>query len=400
MQYPTPRDAFASDDPALRAEALRDLSLRARSGIPLYLVVWVIIGTWAHLPARAPALFYGNAAVLLGLGFARGLHYLRVVSARPHDTDRLIRSLILLLLTSALHWGLLAAWLIHHRAYGDLHTVIVVSLPAFAIGGASILGISAVVRHGYPALIFAPFVVATPFVGRPEHHLLVVLSILSLAYIHSAARIAGNDYLIALTNRLIAEERAARLDELSVTDALTGVGNRKHFDDQIHRDWSLCGRQGLPLTLMVVDLDHFKTLNDTHGHRFGDLCLRAVAGVLDAGTRRASDSVVRYGGDEFVVLLPGTHGEAAERMAQSFVDSITALQLQSGGQPVAITCSVGVSTQVPEIGKHPDLLLEAADQALYRAKAEGRNRWATRTEQGADRDATGSGRVKPRVRAI
>lgn len=166
----------------------------------------------------------------------------------------------------------------------------------------------------------------------------------------------------------------AKLAESSRRDPLTGLGNRMHLDEQLPARLHLCARNGLPLVVAMVDIDHFKHVNDRHGHPVGDGALRAMAAELRAAFRREDDLLVRYGGEEFVVLLTGGSIEEALAQLQAFRERIAGAMLDAAGVPLQLTVSIGVQAVRPTTVDTPEKLLQAADAALYVAKAEGRNR--------------------------
>jgi diguanylate cyclase (GGDEF)-like protein len=170
----------------------------------------------------------------------------------------------------------------------------------------------------------------------------------------------------------------ARLEELSLRDDLTGVANRRRFQQVLNEEWERSRRNGQPLAFVLLDLDFFKLLNDTRGHREGDLCLQAVARCLDAGVRRPGDLVARYGGEEFAVLLPNTDPAGALQVAELLREEIEALAIPHKASPLGrITASFGTAALIAEPGQRPEVLIETADLALYRAKTQGRNRVCT-----------------------
>jgi diguanylate cyclase (GGDEF)-like protein len=185
------------------------------------------------------------------------------------------------------------------------------------------------------------------------------------------------------------------LRRLTSTDALTGIANRRAFDQELEREWRRAMRAGMPLALLMIDVDCFKNYNDTRGHLAGDACLRDVAQALAGATRRAGDLVARYGGEEFVVLLPQTTTADAERLAQRMCDTVLSLGLPHGASLAGpdVTVSIGVGSIVADWwlqeadnrgdAPPPARLVAAADQALYRAKESGRNRYATSAPQAA-----------------
>ena len=177
-------------------------------------------------------------------------------------------------------------------------------------------------------------------------------------------------------NRALAEANR-RLEELSRTDGLTGVANRRHFEDVYDREWRRATRVRGPIALLMIDIDEFKKYNDRYGHQGGDDCLKRVAETLKQSLIRASDMVARYGGEEFVVVLPGSDQQAAivtaERLRQLIEKLGMPHEAATSGNRV-VTISVGAAAYNPTAKDRAETLLSAADQALYGAKHGGRNR--------------------------
>lgn len=185
------------------------------------------------------------------------------------------------------------------------------------------------------------------------------------------ARVGMQLRLKALSDAL----RAAAL-----IDGLTGVGNRRRFNQDLQAECERARRSGETLALLMIDADHFKGYNDRYGHLAGDACLQQVAAALGSVVHRPADRLARYGGEEFALLLPGTELDGAARLAQSAVDVVAALRIEHTGSPLGIvTASVGAAAaRRSSDGHHVALaapaLVGAADQALYAAKAQGRGR--------------------------
>ena len=202
----------------------------------------------------------------------------------------------------------------------------------------------------------------------------------SLAQAKEAAE-ALNESLEAKVLARTAElkEVNRQLVELTVTDALTGLANRRHLDAVLLDEWSRTARAGHMLALFMIDVDFFKAYNDHYGHQAGDDCLRSVARVLRESARRAGDLVARYGGEEFVVVAVEMDGAAACDLAEGMRAAVEALALPHALSAVGrvVTVSIGVATIVPDAGMPVDKLLRQADEALYRAKSGGRNRVST-----------------------
>jgi diguanylate cyclase (GGDEF)-like protein len=179
--------------------------------------------------------------------------------------------------------------------------------------------------------------------------------------------------------RQIAAELAVanrRLANAALTDLLTGLPNRRSAMDQLEQAWSAASRSSLPLAVMVIDIDHFKSINDSYGHAAGDMVLREAASTLRAAARR-EDSVCRIGGEEFLVICPNTDLKSAMLSAERLRASLSAKQIAIGQTEKAITVSIGVAMREPET-VDMDALVSLADQALYAAKNAGRNQICTR----------------------
>lgn len=165
-----------------------------------------------------------------------------------------------------------------------------------------------------------------------------------------------------------------QLERLSYLDDLTGLPNRRYFNDIYRKEWRRAVRESDDLSLIMLDIDFFKQLNDTYGHQAGDECLAAIAQVLNKHMQRPGDMVSRYGGDEFTIILPRTDQQAAKRIAENLRLAVMELQISNPASPHGIvTISLGLADEKPSQTSHPDSLLKAADEALYRGKSKGRN---------------------------
>ncbi len=175
------------------------------------------------------------------------------------------------------------------------------------------------------------------------------------------------------------EETNEQLRLLSSLDGLTGLLNRRRFDELLEEEWQRDMRDCSPLSLLMVDIDHFKAYNDSYGHIMGDKCLKAVASGLAGSLQRHIDKVARYGGEEFAVILPGTEEEGAMQVAERMRQYIENLNVEHNDSETSdsVTVSIGVSTIVPDAKILSSHLVDAADKALYKAKKEGRDKCCT-----------------------
>lgn len=359
----------------LQIKALTDLTNRAKSGIFIYLANWLVLGYTFDLFELEPMMFLFNTAIMVVIMLSRLLHYIVTINKTTTNTTLLNLWLVFTILLGGLHWGLLSAWFTYARNMEEVRLCIILLVPCFALGGACTLSISQEIRNWFPVVIMGPLIFACIHVGGHFNYVIAGLSVFLLLYISSSSKASHNDYWSAITNHMVAEERAALMEKLSTIDALTQLKNRLFFDNELEQEWKRCQRIGCPLSVLMIDLDHFKKINDSHGHLFGDECLRAVALRLASEAKRPSDCVARYGGEEFIILLPNTNERGAQIIGQRVLEAVGRIELQSSGQTVQLTCSVGAATLVPDYRTRPIQLLQQADIALYTAKEEGRNRY-------------------------
>jgi two-component system chemotaxis family response regulator WspR len=222
---------------------------------------------------------------------------------------------------------------------------------------------------------------------------IVVLSSREEAKTKAEAFTCGaNDYLVKLPDQIemlarlryhakahaaLLERNAAveELKRISITDGLTKIYNRRHFDETINKEFQRARREQSPLSLVLLDVDHFKQFNDHYGHQAGDDCLVDVADALQSSIHRASDTAARYGGEEFAAILPNIAAEGALAVAERIRMSIIDRNIKHEASSVAdhVTVSLGVATIIPTKDSQAESLIRCADQGLYQAKEKGRN---------------------------
>lgn len=242
-------------------------------------------------------------------------------------------------------------------------------------------------RTGFPAVLSEtlhrsplPLFHPTPSGGEPVR---LKQSIQIVPMAGAMARAVGQRHVLvqvsdvspAVARERLLKQQAERMHAMAHVDALTDIGNRRHFDAMLDREWRHALRQRQVLSLVLFDIDHFKQYNDSYGHQRGDACLKTVASLIEAMGQRPRDVVCRYGGEEIGMILPDTDLSGALKLAQQVVDAVRREAIPHVVSPQGVvTVSAGVASEVPEAGIGADTLLLLADRALYQAKRLGRDR--------------------------
>lgn len=238
--------------------------------------------------------------------------------------------------------------------------------------------------YGYRALTTYPLVVEA---GLSRESIIapwrrdLIKTGLVLFFLMAVFTVFGLIVLSQLRQRMVMSRELRRahqsMREMALTDSLTGLGNRRRLDNALPHEIRLAQRQESPLSLIMIDVDYFKRYNDRYGHAGGDDCLSAVGGAIQQAVKRPGDLAVRYGGEEFTVLLPNTDSAGATQVAEDILRAIRSLNIEHSEHPLGkVTASAGIATQLPGIEDvTPASLLKSADACLYAAKQSGRNRW-------------------------
>ena len=309
------------------------------------------------------------------------------------DRDGLLALLALLLLaTSALALAIVAIPKLYRRIYDGAAQVIALTQAACFIAMDILMH-----AQGYTLSAWMPLVAIAPYFLFGMLHFQAArasaLCVLTYVLAGELANVGGaqrwlDAAIVAFASALGAAvhfslQRAVRhgylatqsLNESAHRDSLTGIHNRRMFDEHMTRVWQQAARESVPLGLLLIDLDHFKAFNDTHGHQGGDTCLAKVASLLPQVARRPLDLAARYGGEEFIVLLYDARREQVEEVCiqlhATLKHAAIPHEVSATGE---VTFSIGAACVRPLVGRHPEGLIQLADEALYAAKERGRNR--------------------------
>jgi diguanylate cyclase (GGDEF)-like protein len=361
--------------PELQRRLLLDCANRVKGGIFVYVCLWLAIGMASGFAHQQPVFWLVNVGIFSFNAILR--LWLQINLARLAD-ERLQTAKLLftgLLFLNVLHWGVLTSLSVLMPALHEIQIPMLLAAGGIAASGASVLAIHRLLRVLSPIAVVAPVVIALLVQPSAANTLVAVLCVIMVIYFIATTKVLYNDYWAALSNSLLLEQRARQLEELSNTDALTHLRNRLYFDVNFASEWKRACRHRWSVAILVIDLDHFKNINDQHGHAFGDVCLQTVARLLQAEVQRAGDIVARWGGEEFIILLTQTGPESAVAVASRLLRAMSQYTLYNGDQPVPVTGSIGVASAVPVRPDQGYQLINQADQALYQAKERGRNQY-------------------------
>ncbi|MEO5962074.1 MAG: GGDEF domain-containing protein [Thermomonas sp.] len=357
-------------------QELSDTLQRLRLGGPFYLLLWLLAGTASGLWEQARTPFLLVAVVFLVLVVMR----FRIHGVPAGSSDDAVRRRLdqiwAMLLTNAAVWGAATAWLLMVTPNEAARTVAAISSYAFVTAFAHNFSMRMERAYVAVALIYLPTLGA--FIANGSLNELVAVSVLYLLYVSLALRRSHVEYL----QRLDLEDELRRQRDLfeqqSRRDGLTGLANRRRFSSAIEEGVAATQHGGDALVLMILDLDHFKSVNDSHGHVAGDACLRAFAQQLQQTFTKRDDMVARLGGEEFAVLVHGQTVDAAVHRAEAFRIDVEGTPLAlDATTSLTLAVSIGVAAFDSERHADADALFRDADAALYRAKALGRNRVCT-----------------------
>src|SRR3990167_6797230 len=350
----------------------QDTRVRTRLGGIYYLLAWLL--TWLFSANPTELLAWG----LVGAGLFALLLALRLLHRLPaQETPQALRTWLNrhwgLVLLTALAWGLVHAWSLNDPAFTSSRLIATLSAIAFSTA----MAFNFSMRKGRASvallLLYLPGLVALAMNWREQQAILITLACY-LSYLLLALNRSHREYHNTLTLELKLLEQQQRLDLLSRTDSLTQLGNRYQFNNLFPALVASAQRQREPMSLVLLDIDFFKRINDQHGHACGDACLSAFAERMRQVFRRGSDALLRLGGEEFGVLMPNTTLEQACLLAESFRLELTRQGFDVQGNNLPLTASLGVGCFDPLRDDSAEAFYKRVDDALYQAKGAGRNR--------------------------
>lgn len=352
-------------------QELSDTLQRLRLGGPFYVLLWLLAGTASGLWERARGPFLLIALAFLVLVVMRfRIHGVPVGSSETAVRRRLDRIWWVLLINAGT-WGAASAWLLMVTPNEAARTVAAISSYAFATAFAHNFAMRLGRAYTAVALTYLPTLGA--FIANGSRAELVAVSTLYLLYVSLALRRSHLEYRQRLDLEDELREQRDLFEQQSRRDGLTGLANRRRFSSVLAEWVAFAQASGKPLALLILDLDHFKAVNDRHGHAVGDASLRAFARQLQEAFASPNELVARLGGEEFGVLVRDCPLEVAVARADAFRRQFAARPMIVDDGELQLSVSIGVAVVDPRHDLDGDALYQAADTALYQAKTAGRN---------------------------
>lgn len=362
------------DEQLLLKTMVRDNTDRARGGTFIYPLLWLVVCYFSGWHVIERSIFLANFCFLIGFAIVRiwVLFYARRIVDSNLVAARL--GYLSVILINALHWGVVTALAINSIELQAVKFPLLLSACGIAAAGTAVMSIDRLIRFLFPCFVVLPVTLTLMFHPSTENILFAVLCLVFTVYMIIASKSVHQDYWQAIRATLLLERRAAELHRLSITDTLTQLHNRLHFEKQYQVEWRRACRSGQSIAVLLIDLDHFKNINDNYGHYFGDQCLITVANVLKQQVLRAGDFCARYGGEEFIIILPNTEEEGARVYGERIREALQQHSLEHQGHAIEITASIGIACSRPNDIRAGHQLIVRADKALYVAKERGRDR--------------------------
>lgn len=360
----------------LEEQRLQDLSARIRSGILFYPLVWLLIGSVILIYSPSLDKLILTIAILVLEVVVTGFRFY-LLNKCTHYTEfnetRLFRCTDMGVSVSALGWSAILLSSLLYTPFQEHFSLIITTTLALSSGALINLSIRKQSVRYFLIALYTPSIIVLLLGWSNQPPGLGLVFIFYCLVMNSLTRLPRREYERAAVSNLQLQEQARRLTELSNNDALTGLRNRRYFESSLKQECSRASRLQYPVSLLIIDIDFFKTINDRYGHMVGDQCLRHLAKLISQEFLRAQDTVARIGGEEFAVILPGMEKHQAMTLAETLRASVYNQPFDHEGSHEVVSISIGCTTSHLPHEHSPATLMKHADQALYLSKSKGRN---------------------------
>lgn len=363
--------------PALERQRSRDLSARIRSGILFYPVIWMFIGAGMMLQAPSYSKFYMILGILILESTITAIRFKLLAiqeahceSGKPVNFNAINYGITL----SGITWSCVFVSALLDTPFREHYSLIITATMGLTSGALVNIAIHRMAVAMFFLSLYTPAIVVVLLGHTNQPPGLALVLFFYTIVMYSLTRLPRNEYERSVISNLRLQKQALVLTELSNNDALTGLRNRRYFESILAQECSRSNRVGYPVSLLIIDIDFFKTINDQFGHMVGDQCLKHVAREIRATFLRSEDTVARIGGEEFAAILPGLKQDSAAKLAESTRLHLANTPFLHNNTPITVTVSIGGTTLNPPHHASPDELYKHSDQALYQSKSQGRNR--------------------------
>lgn len=369
--------AVMGDEPRVISEEMRlcatkDVAKRSLAGAITYLLVWFAIIIPEQFYLIAPRFCVSFSLLFLLFSAIRVLLFIQFDYLYGlRDTLWLNLYCFVVWVSSSL-WGIFCAMALILPEFSSITIEVVIATAGFCGGGLVAYIPNKKVTVGFLTGFMYPPMLAVLLFKHESASIAFVFAVFWFAMLF-ISRIHHQQYWFGLSNYFRANQHAEELEELNTLDGLTGLKNRMFFDKCLSMELKMANRSQTPLAMFMMDIDHFKKINDEHGHLAGDECLKHLSRLFKQEISRQTDVVARYGGEEFAVILADTSKTHALALAERLRERVEHTHFQFHDKEIPFTISIGISVCIPEVGHTNEQFIEQADIALYKAKTAGRN---------------------------
>lgn len=337
----------------------------------IYSLLWMVLaGLSGFFTGPFSVWAFLALIVLLSISFLRLWQVKRVDIDPPQFWQH---GYVAATLLNALVWSLLCVMVILYEGRDGTVVTWVMTAAGLVAGGITFMAVVPLLAYSFQTVIIVPICVAMWYIDKDTISPAGLLFIIYWGQMALIIKQQAKHHYERLSDHIQLEAHAKEMKAMSERDGLTGLYNHDYFQKTYVKEWRRLCRRDSSLVVLLIDVDHFKTVNDTYGHLIGDQCLKQVAALLAANINRSSDLLARYGGEEFVVLLPDTELHEGLLVAEVLCEKIRSTKLKYKDKHVSVTVSIGAAVVKPTIDGDREEFVQRADDALYRAKNNGRD---------------------------
>lgn len=364
---------FIIDD-EIQQQQHRDIAKRSFTGAFIYLIIWAAITIPNQLYAKETDAWWSFTLLMTLLAFIRTGMIVKFDKIYGNSPILWQCSFFVIVWLSALIWGLLCAVSLTTPAFSTITFVMITATAGLTSGGAASVAPNRILTLGMISAFLVPSILALLFIPNNHNISLWLLFCIYWVGMFSVTKIQHKEYWLSIKHSFITKRYAAELEKLNTIDGLTGLKNRVFFDGYLRTELKKSSRLQFPVALLLIDIDHFKSINDRFGHLAGDECLRQVSKILRKMVVRDTDIVARFGGEEFAIILPGSGPDQAMFFAERTRKAVEAMNIVTQERTLSLTVSIGVAEITATSDTKNEEIIAIADAALYAAKKGGRNR--------------------------